>query len=145
MSSSIATHREETVQRIHRKCAHNAHCIGQLKERMFFSVVNHDGRAGKTLFDNPADYARCVGVVLHSNHHARFKSRVRTFLTGLREHDLGAMRALNPTWETYRVEVVDEFVAPTDDICFSANDTGHGQMPWTAQVPPSGLWADYDE
>lgn len=145
MTLVIDTQREEMVRCIHRKCAYNANHIGQLSERMFFSVVNHGGRMGKTLFDNPADYARCIGTVLNADHHTRFKTRVRTFLKTHEEHERDTLKELNPTWESYRIETTDEFTRPTYDNHDSHIDCDEQTAMWASQPPSSGLWADYEE
>jgi hypothetical protein len=141
--------RDEQVKRIHRKTAYNSRFLGQIEETMFFSVANHGGKTGKMLFDNPAEYARCIGVVLDEACHQRFKERVQTFLQSLPEKRQADMKNLNASWGTYHVEAAEEFeqLTPGEPAMTSEYDEldDAATLPsWQVSTPPTGCWGDYE-
>merc|ERR1711998_343118 len=91
-------HRRRATPSIEQSLQRNSGHIGKKEERMFFSVCNVRGKIGKTLFDNPAQYAIYARVVLAKDVYSKFSRDVRQFLREHTEEEQSYLQEINPEY-----------------------------------------------
>ena len=112
--------------------------LGKEEENMFFRVSNFKGKIGKSLFANPEEYSKAIGVPFKNDSvYSTFSTRVKSFLDTKTETQKAALEAINPLARSFSRTSEQYFLQQQgDEISDSSVD-----VPFEPQLS-SSCWGD---